>query len=177
MLKKDITFEDLAGNKVTETHYFHLSKADLIELQLGKQGGFEEWLQRVIAAENGKELVRALKDIILMAYGVKSDDGRRFVKNGELRDEFANSEAFAELFAEVALDQDKAAEFVNGIIPRGMNEQNSGQQSVFEQDEPQPPETAVASPPELAPEPAAVAEPHVDTPDPDGPAQDQPQSD
>ncbi|HMS83600.1 MAG TPA: hypothetical protein PKD12_08120 [Nitrospira sp.] len=159
MLKKDITFEDLEGNPVTETHYFHLTKADLIELQLGKQGGFEEWLQRVIAAEDGKELVRALKDIILMAYGVKSEDGKRFIKTETLRAEFANSEAFAELFAEIAMDQDKASAFVNGIIPRGLIEDTSGQQNVFNQDQPQPAEEAVATPPAAAPvEPAPVAQ-------------------
>ena len=160
MLKKDITYEDLEGNPVTETHYFHLSKADLIELQMGKQGGFEEWLKRVIDAKDGATLVRELKDIILLAYGVRSEDGKRFVKNQQLRDEFADSEAFSELFSEIALDSDKAAEFVNGIVPRGLNEMASGPQNVFNQDEPQPAESAVATPPAAAqPEPVVAAVP------------------
>ena len=139
MLKKDITFQDLEGNPVTETHYFHLSKADLIELQVGKEGGFEEWLKRMIAAENGKELVRELKDIILLSYGVKSENGTRFVKSKEARDAFANSEAFSELFSEIALDSEKATEFVGAVVPRGLAEENAAKQtSVFDKDEPQP---------------------------------------
>ena len=123
MLKKDITFTDLEGNPVTETHYFNLSKADLIELQMSKQGGFQDWIQTVIDAEDGPTLIRELKDIILMAYGKRSEDGKRFIKSPEDRAEFANSEAFAELFSEIALDADKASEFVNGVMPRGLIEE------------------------------------------------------
>jgi hypothetical protein len=147
VLKKDITFQDLEGNTVTETHYFNLSKADLIELQLSKQGGFEEWLKRVIRAEDGKALVRELKDIILMAYGKRSEDGTRFIKNPQLRAEFADTEAFSELFSEIALDSDKASEFINAVMPRELVEQTRDQMSVFDKDEPQPAETAVSSPP------------------------------
>lgn len=150
MLKKDITFQDLEGNPITETHYFHLSKADLIELQLGKEGGFEEWLKKVIAAEDGKQLVRELKDIILMAYGVKSEDGKRFIKSKEARDAFANSEAFSELFSEIALDSDAASAFVNAVIPHDLSG-NPAQTSVFDKDEPQP-DPAPPAPAVVAPE-------------------------
>ena len=149
MLKKDITFTDLNGQEVTETHYFHMSKADLIELNLSKQGGFEGWIQRVVAAEDGKSLVRELKDIILMAYGKKSEDGSRFIKSAELRAEFANSEAFSELFTEVATDATAASEFVNGIMPAGLIAETRQQMSVFDKDDPQPEETAVDTPPRI----------------------------
>lgn len=147
MLKKEITFEGFDGQKITETHYFHISKADLIELQLSKKGGFEEWLKRVVEAEDGPTLIRELKDIILMAYGKRSEDGTRFLKSDEIRAEFANSEAFSELFSEVALDADKASEFVNGVMPKSLVDETSKQMSVFDKDEPQPAETAVSSPP------------------------------
>lgn len=161
MLKKDITFLDLEGNPVTETHYFHLSKADLIELQLGKEGGFEEWLKRVVAAEDGKELVRELKGIILMAYGVKSEDGKRFVKSEEARQEFANSEAFAELFSEIALDAEVASAFVNAVIPHDLSAGSAAQTSVFDKDEPQPDPPAPVT--EVPPAVADVAE-HISGP-------------
>lgn len=173
MLKKDITFTDLEGNPVTETHYFNLSKADLIELQMSKQGGFQDWIQTVIDAEDGPTLIRELKDIILMAYGKRSEDGKRFIKSPEDRAEFANSEAFAELFSEIALDADKASEFVNGVMPRGLIEETRQQLSVFDKDEPQPAETAVASPPaveatlEKAPEPNVITRAEMATLDPD----------
>jgi len=160
VLKKDITFQDLEGNPVTETHYFHLSKADLIELQLGKEGGFEEWLKKVIEAEDGKTLIRELKDIILMSYGTKSEDGTRFVKSKEARDAFANSEAFSELFSEIALDADAASAFVNAVMPQGLTK-NPAQTSVFDKDEPQPDPPAPVA--EVPPAVAEVAE-HISGP-------------
>ena len=173
MLKKDISYEALDGSTITETHYFHMSKADLIELQLSKKGGFEEWLKRVVEAEDGPSLIRELKDIILMAYGKRSEDGTRFLKSDEIRAEFANSEAFSELFSEIALDADKASEFVNGVMPRGLIAETRNQMSVFDKDEPQPAETAVASPPaveatlEKAPEPNVITRAEMATLDPD----------
>lgn len=173
MLKKDISYEALDGSTITETHYFHMSKADLIELQLSKKGGFEEWLKRVVEAEDGPTLIRELKDIILMAYGKRSEDGTRFLKSDEIRAEFANSEAFSELFSEIALDADKASEFVNGVMPRGLIAETRNQMSVFDKDEPQPAETAVASPPaveatlEKAPEPNVITRAEMATLDPD----------
>ena len=165
MLKKDITFEGLDGSMITETHYFHMSKADLIELQLSKKGGFEVWLQKVIDAEDGATLIRELKDIILMAYGEKSEDGKRFIKSPEKRAEFANSEAFSELFSEIAIDADKASEFVNAVMPAGLLAETRQQMNVFDQGEDQPKETAISSPPkqegvetELVSPPAPVRE-------------------
>lgn len=160
MLRRDITYQDLEGNPITETHYFHLSKADLIEMQLSKKGGFEEWLKKVIEAEDGKSLVRELKEIILMSYGKKSEDGKRFIKNDELRSEFANSEAFSELFSEIALDADKAQTFVNGVIPHELTTAvTSGQTSVFDKNEPQAEETAVETPPKPPMRPIPPVEP------------------
>lgn len=160
MLRRDITYQDLEGNPITETHYFHLSKADLIEMQLSKKGGFEEWLKKVIEAEDGKTLVHELKEIILMSYGKKSEDGKRFIKSDELRAEFANSEAFSELFSEIALDADKAQAFVNGVIPRELTTNVApGQTSVFDKDEPQPEGTIVESPPKAPMRPIPQAQP------------------
>ena len=173
MLKKDISYEGLDGSTITETHYYHMSKADLNELQLSKQGGFEAWLQRVVAAEDGATLIRELKDIILMAYGKRSEDGKRFIKSPEDRAEFANSEAFAELFSEIALDAEKASEFVNGVMPRGLIDETRQQLNAFQQDEPQPAETAVSSPPAVetelvsAPQPNVITRAEMTTLDPD----------
>lgn len=117
MLKKSITFTDFNGEKVTEDHYFHLSKADLVELEMSKQGGLAAWIQRVVESEDGNAIMREFKHLILSAYGKRSEDGRRFVKNEALRDEFVSSEAYSELFMELITDADAAGKFVNGIIP------------------------------------------------------------
>lgn len=122
MLKKNITFEDFNGNNVNEDHYFHLSKSDLIELEVSHQGGLQAWITRIIETEDAKALIEEFQKLILASYGKKSEDGRRFIKNAELRDDFKSSPAYEELFMELVTDSDAAAEFVNGIVPKGLGE-------------------------------------------------------
>lgn len=120
MLKKRITYEDFNGEEVTEELYFNLSKAELVELELSRPGGMQEHLQKIVESEDGKAIITEFKELILMSYGQRSEDGKRFIKNQELRDEFASTEAYSQLFFELCTDAEKAAEFVNGIIPTGL---------------------------------------------------------
>jgi hypothetical protein len=122
VLKKTITFVDFNGEEVSEDFFFHLSKAELIELEMSQQGGLSQWLQNVVAAEDGKAIITEFKKIILSSYGKRSLDGSRFIKTQEFRDEFESSEAYSVLFVELVTDADAAAAFVNGIIPTGMAE-------------------------------------------------------
>jgi hypothetical protein len=123
MLKKTITYEDFNGETVVEDHFFHLSKAELVELELSHQGGLAASLQKIISSEDGKAIIAEFKNIILTSYGKRSDDGRRFIKNQEFREEFESTEAYSALFMELVTDTDAAVEFVNGIIPAGMSEE------------------------------------------------------
>lgn len=123
MLKKTITYEDFNGETVSEDFFFHLSKAELIELELSHQGGLSLALERIVAAEDGKSIIAEFKNIILGSYGQKSLDGRRFIKNSQLREEFESSAAYSTLFMELVTEADSAAEFINGIIPAGMAEE------------------------------------------------------
>lgn len=120
MLKKSITFETFNGETVTEDHYFHLSKADLVELEVSHKGGLSGWIDRIVSTQDGKALIDEFKKLILWSYGKKSDDGSRFVKTQELREEFQSSPAYEELFMELVTNADAAAEFVNGIVPKGL---------------------------------------------------------
>ena len=65
------------------------------------------------------------KEIILASYGVRSEDGKRFMKSEKAKEEFESSEAFVELFMELATDEKAAADFVNGLIPQGLNKDQS----------------------------------------------------
>lgn len=123
MLKKTITYEDFNGNTVSEDFFFHLSKAELVELELSHKGGLSDSLKKIIESEDGKAIIAEFKNIILTSYGKRSDDGRRFVKNQTLRDEFESSEAYSTLFMELVTDAEAAADFVNGIIPAGLSEE------------------------------------------------------
>lgn len=122
MLKKTIKFTDFNGDEAEEDHYFHLSSAELVELEMSVKGGMKEMLKRVIAANDAATIINEFKKIILMSYGKRSEDGRRFIKNQELRDEFESSEAYSALFMELVTDTNAAIEFTNGIIPKDLAE-------------------------------------------------------
>jgi hypothetical protein len=123
VLKKTITYEDFNGETVSEDFFFHLSKAELVELELSHKGGLAASLQKIIESEDGKSIIAEFKNIILTAYGKRSDDGRRFIKTQDLRDEFESTEAYSALFMELVTDTDAAVEFINGIVPAGLTEE------------------------------------------------------
>lgn len=118
MLKKTITYTDYNGTERTEDHYFNLTEAEVMEMEMSTTGGLAEMIQRIVAAQDAPAIIKIFKELILNAYGQKSPDGKRFVKNQELRDEFAQTEAYSKLFMELATDADAAAKFVNGIMPK-----------------------------------------------------------
>jgi hypothetical protein len=123
VLKKTITYTDFNGEEVSEDFFFHLSKAELVEMEMSHEGGLEESLKKIIAAEDAKSIIAEFKNIILSAYGKKSIDGRRFIKNQQLRDEFESTEAYSVLFMELVTDTDAAINFINGVIPAGLAEE------------------------------------------------------
>jgi hypothetical protein len=120
VLKKTIKYTDFNGTEVEEEFFFHLSKAELVELEMSHDGGLSEALARIVAAEDAKSIIAEFKNIILSAYGQKSPDGRRFIKNQQLREEFESTEAYSTLFMELVTDTDAAITFINGIIPQGL---------------------------------------------------------
>lgn len=117
MLKKTITYTDYDGNERVEDFYFNLTKAEIAEFEHSESGGLSKILKKIVAENDNKRLVSLFKDLILRAYGEKSNDGKRFIKNQELRDAFSQTEAYSELFMELAGDAEAAAAFVNGITP------------------------------------------------------------
>ena len=82
-------------------------------------------IQRVVAAQDAPSIIKVFKDLVLKAYGVKSPDGKRFIKSKELSDEFSQTEAYSELFMKLATDADAASKFINGIVPADMAQQAS----------------------------------------------------
>lgn len=123
MIKKTMTYTDYNGVSRTEDFYFNLTKAEVMEMEMSTKGGLAETINRIISTQDQPALIKIFKDLIVRAYGVKSPDGKRFIKNDEVIDEFVQTEAFSDLFIELATNADSAAEFVNGIVPAGMAEQ------------------------------------------------------
>lgn len=120
MLKKTITYTDYNGNERTEDFYFNLTKAEIMEMEMSTTGGFAEMISKVVAAQDAPAIIAIFKKMVLKAYGEKSPDGKRFIKSDELREAFEQTEAYSQLFMELATDADSAAKFVNGIIPADM---------------------------------------------------------
>lgn len=118
MVKKTITYTDYNGVERKEDFYFNFKKSEILEMEMGTQGGLAEKIQRIIDSKDQVEIISLFKDLVLKAYGVKSDDGKRFIKSPELAKEFTETEAYSEIFMELAMDADAAAAFVRGIIPQ-----------------------------------------------------------
>lgn len=124
MLKKTITYTDYDGNERTEDHWFNLSKAECMEMELSTNGGMENFIKRIISEQDNEKIVKIFKDIILKAYGVKSPDGKYFRKSAEISADFASTEAYSTLFMELATDADAAAKFINAVLPAAENTTN-----------------------------------------------------
>ena len=117
MLKLTKTFTDYDGNVRTEDFYFNLSKAELMKMEMGETGGLEKLLRKIIAEQDNVKIMEYFDDIISRSYGVKSPDGREFVKSPELTKKFKETEAYSDLFMELCTDAKKAADFVNQVLP------------------------------------------------------------
>lgn len=117
MVKETITYTDYNGVERKEEYLFNMNKAELMELEMTTEGGLSAMIQSIIDANDIPEIVKIFKKLLLMAYGKKSPDGRRFIKSEELSKEFAQTEAYSELFMELATNAEKAAEFINKMIP------------------------------------------------------------
>lgn len=117
MLKKTIPYIDFDGNKRIEDYYFNLTESELIDWQNTTEGGMLAMLDRIVKANDKHVIMKTFKDIILKSYGIKSDDGRRFMKSQEIAEAFSQSAAFNVLYQELLSDSKVAAEFVNAILP------------------------------------------------------------
>ena len=117
MLKKTMTYKDFDDVERTEDFYFNLTKAEITELELSQDGGLVKVIEKIIAEQDSKKIVEMFKDLILKAVGEKSLDGKKFIKNEKIREDFASTQAYSDLFMELASDANAAAAFVNAIVP------------------------------------------------------------
>lgn len=116
MFKKTVTYIDYDGEERTEDFFFNLTDAEITKFQLSVPGGVEKMIRDIVAAKDHPKIVEMFDKLVLMSYGVKSPDGRRFIKNDAVREEFTQTEAYSAIFMEFATNAEAAAAFVNGII-------------------------------------------------------------
>lgn len=123
MIKKTITYTDYNGNERTEDFYFHLTKAEIAKMEMSTVGGFAEMVNRIVAAQDQPAIIEVFEDLIKKSYGVKTPDGRGFDKDPKHLASFIQTEAYSQLFMELATDADAAAKFVNGVVPADLAKQ------------------------------------------------------
>lgn len=117
MLKKSITYVDYNGVERTEDFYFNLNRAETLGYIIGFEGGIESFVEKVVQEEDVKKLWDLWSDFILMCYGEKSSDGRRFIKSKELSEGFKQTEAYTNLVMELVSGKGADnAKFVNAVV-------------------------------------------------------------
>lgn len=112
------TYTDFNGVERTEDFYFNLTQAEIMEMELGTNGGLAEMIQQVVDAQDAPSIIKIFKDLVLKAYGEKSADGKRIIKDEEISKAYSQTTAYSDLFVELATDAEKGAAFVNGIVPQ-----------------------------------------------------------
>lgn len=118
MLKKTITYTDYDGLERTEEFRFNLTKAELVDMELTTAGTFSETMKRIIAEKDIIRIAKLFKELLLKSYGVKSDDGKRFVKSKELSEAFSQTEAYSDLYIELLSNPEEAAKFFAEVAPK-----------------------------------------------------------
>lgn len=132
MIKKTVTYTDFDGNERTEDFYFHLTEQELTEWELSVDGGLSGVLTRIVNSRDNKKLIEIFKDLLLRSYGEKTPDGRGFIKNEEVLSNFKYTQAFSDIYMELATNDEAASEFVNGIIPEKLLTQAKKEMKVSE---------------------------------------------
>ena len=120
MYVREMEYTDFNGVTRKEKFYFNLTKAEILDLELGKAGGLTEYIKKIIEAQDTPTIMALFKTLLLKSYGIKSDDGKRFIKNDQVREEFEQTQAFSDLYVLLALNDDEASKFVNAIVPSDM---------------------------------------------------------
>lgn len=135
MFTKTVNYTDFNDNEVTETLYFNLSKRELVKMAMDLPKEIREKISKDPDNVNEQEAAIALatslgekgvfefiEELVKNAYGVKSEDGRKFLKDPKLSEEFTHSIAYDELIMEFMSDENAGLEFVNKLIPSAVND-------------------------------------------------------
>lgn len=120
MLKKTMTYTDFNGEERTEDFYFHLTEAEISNMELDSEGGISQKLDRIIKSKDLTQIKEYFQWIILKAYGEKSDDGKHFIKNEKVSEMFSYTQAYSDLWMELISDTNAAVKFVEGIVPQSL---------------------------------------------------------
>ena len=118
MYKRTIKYTDYNDVEREEDFYFNISQPEILELQNSVEGGLEGIIKKISATKEFIGLIAEFKRLLLLSIGQKTPDGR-FVKSEQISAEFVSSAAYEKFFVELATDNDAAAAFIEGMLPKG----------------------------------------------------------
>lgn len=121
MLKQPLTYTNFDGVEVTEDFYFNISRSELVQMEINTPGGYVNYLQRLIDSKDTPSIMEAFLDLVKKSYGIKSPDGKKFIKSPEIVDDFVNSAAYDELYVKFMTDTDFASNFAIGVLPKNID--------------------------------------------------------
>jgi len=116
MLKKKVAYKDFNGERQTKDLYFNLTEAEAVRLDVSFPGGLEAHIESFDPEVRPEDILNLFEKVIMMAHGVKSEDGQRFIKTEEAAKLFRSSAAYSSLFMDLIQDVDQAKEFFNSML-------------------------------------------------------------
>lgn len=116
MLTRTVTFENLNGDTVTKDYYFNVTKRELLEMTKKWGANPAEHLRNIAESKDVEKIVNVMDEFLLDAYGVPTADGEGFTKNAQVREDFSNSLAYAELFEQLLDNPIEFADFMTNLI-------------------------------------------------------------
>jgi hypothetical protein len=129
MLKKTIKYTDFNGVEREEDFYFNLTEAEITDLNLSTKGGLKGYIEQIVNTQDTPAIAELFKKIINAAYGVKSPDGRKFMKSEAILNDFIYTQAYSNLYMSLIADANSAANFINGVIPASLAEKANDNKS------------------------------------------------
>lgn len=141
MLKQSVSYTDFDDNECVETLYFNLTKTELtdnldMKEELEKiQQDFTGEPKRNLETHEIQRILDLVKTFMRLSYGIRSEDGKRFIKTPELWTEFTQTAAYDSFLFGLFENPANALAFMTGILPKDLraraleeaNKSNGGQ--------------------------------------------------
>ena len=114
MLKKTVKYTGFDGEEHTEDIYMNFTRVEVLKFLVRhgismKKGDdvtqeFKDMVAHLSESGDVEAMLNFLDDFVLSAYGVRSEDGKRFIKTKEVREKFSESLAYEALFDSILDD-------------------------------------------------------------------------
>lgn len=121
MFKDHRIYTDYDGETREEDFYFNLDERDITKMELGTKGGLDKLIEKIAAEKDFPKIIELFEQLIDASYGEKSADGKHFIKDPEQLKLFKSTQAYSDLYMQLATDPDFAATFVNNVVPKSMS--------------------------------------------------------